>query len=257
MLECPTASKPTIPGGSTTIPGGFLLIPARQLLDTWHACRARPLGPADFRAYLACREILGRRANAGQGRGPRFDHLELAGLLGVSPRAARASVGRLTRAGLIRWSADAIAFPGPPADGPAPSPAIDAIGGGLGKIAIPRRLLRYLAKGASPAVLATAISALFRCLSRRKAGFDGRGRFKASWVARAFGLDIRSVKAARRRLIDLGWLAPEVSGQLSENRWGRAYRIDLGWAPPTPPPDVADHHPSPPLGMSPIATPSS
>lgn len=82
-----------------------------------------------------------------------------------------------------------------------------------------------------------------------RGGFDGRGRAKASWIARAFGIDARAIKAARRELIALGWVAPEPSPQAAENRWGRAYRIDLGWAAPhapwgtAAPRDVANRHP--------------
>ena len=78
------------------------------------------------------------------------------------------------------------------------------------------------------------------------AGFDGRGRVKASWIARVFGVNLRRVKAARRELIALGWIEAEASDQIAENHWGRAYRIDLAWdrldpegrrLPPLPPPD--------------------
>lgn len=45
---------------------------------------------------------------------------------------------------------------------------------------------------------------------------------------------------------------PGPSGQLAEDRWGRAYRIDLGWAPPKAPAgagdDVGDRHPPPAPG---------
>ena len=115
--------------------------------------------------------------------------------------------------------------------------------------------------GGRPALIAAAIGVLLRCLSRRKGGFDGRGRVKASWIAKAFGVDARAVKAARKELVALGWIAPVPSGQLAENRWGRAYRIDLAWAAPGPPAvpgtDVADRHPPPGFGLSHFATPSS
>jgi hypothetical protein len=70
---------------------------------------------------------------------------------------------------------------------------------------------------------------LLRCLSRREGGFDGRGRVKASWIARVFGVDLGRVKLARVELVELGWIEPQPSDQWAMNRWGKAYRIDLAW----------------------------
>jgi hypothetical protein len=165
------------------------------------------------------------------GRTPSFTSAELARLLGVAERRACASVRRLGDDGLLIWSPTAIAFPGPP-DGPDDGHLADTIGRGRGDLVVPRRLLRFLARGARPALIAAAIGLLLRCLSRRRGGFDGRGRAKASWIARTFDVDIRAIKAARRELIALGWIAHEPSTQAAENRWGRAYRIDLAWAGP-------------------------
>ena len=95
-------------------------------------------------------------------------------------------------------------------------------------------MLRFLARGAGFALIATALGILFRCLSRRTGGFTGRGRIKASWIASTFGIDLRNVKTARRVLTTLGWIRPEPSDQNAENLWGRAYRIDLGWGSPPP-----------------------
>jgi hypothetical protein len=110
----------------------------------------------------------------------------------------------------------------------------DSIGRGRGSLAIPRRLLRFLAGGARPALIAAALGILLRCLSRRRDGFDGRGRVKASWIAGVFGVSIPAVKTARRELIALDWVESEAAEQWSLNRWGRAYRIDLNWEAPRP-----------------------
>ena len=237
------------------IAGGFVLVPVASLMAAWRSCRGRPGGPGDFRAWLACREMLARRARIGIDRAPTYDEPELASLLGISARRARASVRRLVAAGLVRWSGLAIEFPEPPAGdaGTAGEVLADSIGSGRGSLAIPRRLLRSLARGARPALLATALGALLRCLSRRRAGFDGRGRLKASWIARAFGVDSRAVKAARAELVALGWLMPEASGQAALNRWGRAYRIDLAWARPGPPAGALS--PPPPAGSGALSPP--
>jgi hypothetical protein len=228
------------------IAGGFVLLNVAALVTAWRACRARPLGIGDFRAWLACHELMARRCTVNDDRAPAYTFVELAKLLKVTERRARASVRRLGDAGLIEWSDEAIGFPdnvtnlGKKVDeaGQSPDPNVvtdgikDSIGGGKGSLAIPRRMLRFLADGARPALIATVLGLLLRCLSRRKAGFDGRGRVKASWIARTFGVSLRQVKAARRELVALGWIEAEPGDQWAENRWGRAFRIDIGWKAP-------------------------
>jgi hypothetical protein len=209
------------------IAGGFVYVPVAALMTAWGACQARPLGIGDFRCWLACHELVARRCVVEDDRAPTYSTTELAGLLGVTNRRARASVRRLEAAGLIRWSESSIPFLDP-RDGQAEE-LVDSIGRGCGSVAIPRRMLRFLAGGARPALIATVLGLLLRCLSRRKGGFDGRGRVKASWIARVFGVDLRRVKAARNELVALGWIEPEPADQWAMNRWGRAYRINLAW----------------------------
>jgi hypothetical protein len=224
-------------GLQTSIAGGFVLVPVASLMGAWCACRSHPLGVGEFRTWLACREMVARR-DAGirravvgrdapaSGREPTYTVAELARLLGVVERRARASLRRLEAAGLIRWSESALVLTEFELG---QNGLEDSIGGGRGSVAIPRRILRLLVRGARPALLATTLGMLLRCLSRRKGGFEGRGRVKASWIARVFAVDLRRVKAARLELVALGWIAREPSNQGAENRWGRAYRIDLGW----------------------------
>jgi hypothetical protein len=213
------------------IAGGFVLVSVAALVTAWRACRVRPLGTGDFRAWLACHELEGRRCVLAEGRAPAYNFAELARLLDVSVKRARASVRRLEAAGLIRWSDSAIVFLDPRDD--LAEGLEDTIGRGRGSVAIPRRMLRFLVAGARPALIATVLGLLLRCLSRRKGGFDGRGRVKASWIARTFGVSIPAVKVARRELIALGWIVAEPGDQWAENRWGRAYSVNLGWQTPT------------------------
>ena len=213
-----------------TIAGGFVLVPVRELLCAWRACRRSPLGIGDFRTWLACREMLARRCTVDNGRSPTYGYAELARLTGVSEKRGRASVGRLVKAGLLAWSDQVIDFPNPGAPGdPDDDTLDDSIGGGKGSLAIPRRILRLLVGGARPALIATVLAILLRCLSRARGGFKSRGRVKASWIARVFDVDLRRVKTARKELVALGWIVPEPADQWAENKWGRVYRIDLAW----------------------------
>jgi hypothetical protein len=224
------------------IEGGFVPVPVAELMAAWRACRSRPLGVGDFRAWLAMREMVARRScggafrhgvvvrNSSEGHPATYDLPELAWLLGVTAKRARASVRRLEAAGLIAWSGEVIVFHDQVLENE--ELLEDTIGRGRGSVALPRRLLRYLVAGARPAMIATALGVVLRCLSRRRGGWSGRGRVKASWVASTFGVDQRRVKQARKELVALGWIEPGSSGQRAENRWGRAYQIDLAWSPP-------------------------
>ena len=219
------------------IEGGFVLLPVAELMHAWHVARTDPLGIADFRAWLACREMVARRCHVhrDRDRSPSFGYPELAKLLDTTERRARASIRRLEAAGLLAWAADAIVFPAPQGRDkaePATPAAGDTIGRGRGSIAIPRRMLRHFVAGGRSALIATVLGVLLRCLSCRKAGWSGRGRVKASWIAHTFGFSDRQAKAARAELVAMGWIAPEDSDQTSMNRWGRTYLIDLGWQAP-------------------------
>jgi len=233
------------------IVGGFVLVSVAALRTAWRSCQSRPLGIGDFRAWLACLELKARRRAWPEERPSNYNTAELARLLGVTEKRARASVKRLVRAGLLTWFDSAIEFSAPTDE---PTGLDDTIGRGCGSLAIPRRILRFLARGARPALIATVLGLLLRCLSRRRAGFDGRGRVKASWIARLFAVDLRRVKAARRELVELGWIDSEPTPRWAANRWGGVYRIDLAWdrprpdGPSLPPPPPADGPALPPPG---------
>ena len=212
-----------------------------------------PLGVGDFRTWLACREMLARRCTVDDGRSPTYGYAELARLTGVSEKRARRLRQPPRRGGLLTWSDQAIEFPEP--DRPDDDALADSIGGGKGSLAIPRRILRLLVGGARPALIATVLAILLRCLSRGRGGFKSRGRVKASWIARVFDVDLRRVKQARKELIDLGWIAPEPTDQWAENSLGPClpHRPRLG--PGRRSPSVADCHPLPPADGRAIATP--
>jgi hypothetical protein len=237
----------------SSIAGGFVLVPVPALMAAWRTCKARPLGVGDFRAWLAAREMLARRYGLDDRRQPAYTVAELAGLLGITRKRAAASLKRLEAAGLVLLTESAIRFsepPHPPADDLG-----DTIGRGRGALALPRRVLRFLADGARPALVATALGVLARCLSRRRGGWGHVGRVKAGWVAATFGVDVRAVKRARRELVALGWISDEPSDPWATRRWGPAYRISLDWSPdPTTDPRLP---PIPAASGPAIATPRS
>jgi hypothetical protein len=65
-----------------SITGGFVLVSLPTLMAVWRACQTKPLGITDFRAWLACHEIMARRCTAHHGRVPVYSFAEVANLFG-------------------------------------------------------------------------------------------------------------------------------------------------------------------------------
>ena len=216
----------------TRCAGGYLLIPAAELASLWWAYRRRIIRFLDLRAALAAREMLARRRMRHDDRAPCFDLPELARLTGATPRCLRGAISRLRDAGLLRWHDERLEFSAGTLAGHADFQAwLQAIPNHRRRIPVPRRILRFLAQSSRPVLVATTLGVLFRCLYARDGGLAPRGRIKASWVADTFDVDRRRVIAARKNLVQAGWIAPEPGdSQRAQNRWGRAYVIDLGWS---------------------------
>jgi hypothetical protein len=97
------------------------------------------------------------------------------------------------------------------------------------RIPVPRRLLRFLARGCSRVLLATILGHLFRCLYYRQGQCRADGFCKASWIAEVFGVSPRAVKTARQRLEALGFLQRTETPQWVRNRYGQQMTINLQW----------------------------
>ena len=224
MKRAPTQS------GNGRPEGGFRIISTRQLCTAWAAYRLGLLGGfLGLRVYLALHEIAQRReaaacrrpATTGDGkakaRGIALTLAELERLVGgAGGRCLRQSVRSLSAVGLVRCDAPRIAMVDDPLA--SASPELRAVAHAMlsrihpnprvreRPLAIPRRLLRYLARPGCPAVAATLLGHALRCLWRR--GHDHRmvGSCSAEFVARVFGLHVRTVKTARGRLQTESWL---------------------------------------------------
>src|SRR4051794_1401702 len=215
--------------------GGYQLIPAVHLALAWWCYREKLIRLADLRAWFAAWEMRARRCRRPGPLPRRFGLEELRGLTGLSPRRLQESLRRLAAAGLLSWSESAIQFPASPHALPPPHRA--AVGRSLARlptprrrVPVPRRILRLLAGGARPVLIATVLGHLLRCLYLKQGKCSARGRVKASWIADTFGVALRRVKEARRELIAMGWLIPLDAGQWELNRWGAHVRINLEWS---------------------------
>lgn len=217
---------------ATTAPripeGGYILVEAGHILRAWELYHAKIITLLDLRVWLACHEIVARRQGAQNRQRASYTHEELARLVSVAALGrVKGSLRRLERARLVTWSTNSVkvTHPGPP-DSHTTFISIRRL------VPMPRRMVRFLAAGASRSVIAAAFGLMLRCLFIRRGECSGIGRCKASWVADTFGIDERSAKRARGELVRIGWVKPFDSSQWSMNRWGGQFQVNLNWRSP-------------------------
>ena len=121
------------------------------------------------RVWFAAWEMRARRCRRPSPLPRRFSLDELQRLTGLSPKRLKASLRRLEAAGLLAWSESAIAFPVsvegvPLADRDGFRDFLNRIPNRRRLVPVPRRILRLLAGGCRPAMIATILGHLFRCL---------------------------------------------------------------------------------------------
>jgi len=243
--------------------GGFRFISIVQLCAVWATYHAKLIGPFDLQVWFAAQEMVARRCLAIK-RGQRIAYTitELHEL--TEREGGAASLKRLAHYGLLTWTADTIAFPlNPHLAGQQTrlSDMLELVRNCKRQVPVPRRMLRFLARGCSRVMVATVLGHLFRCLYYRKGECHPAGLCKASWVAEVFGVSERAVKTARQGLEALGWLERIEIKQWVRNRYGQKMAINLYWEVPAPYQPVAESTPkiAPlPLPFSPeIAPPDS
>ena len=217
---------------ATTAPpipdGGYILVEAGHILRAWELHHAKIITLLDLRVWLACHELVARRQGAQNRQRANYTHEELARLVSVAALGrVTGSLRRLERARLVMWSTNSVkvTHPGPP-DSHTTFISIRRL------VPMPRRMVRFLAAGASRSVIAVAFGVMLRCLFIRRGECSGIGRCKASWVADTFGIDERSAKRARGELVRIGWVTPLGSSQWSMNRWGGQFQVNLCWKSP-------------------------
>jgi hypothetical protein len=203
--------------------GGYCLVQEGVILRLWAEYTAGNIRYQDVRAWLAAQEMKARRCTLGRGRTPSYTTAELVKLTGCPEASCKGSLARLAKCGLISWDGSAVTFPG-------------AEGGDRRQrrlVPVPRRTLRFLAPCRKPALVATVLGHLARCMFFRNGECLSRGTCKASWVAETFGVDVRSVKAARKHLAAIHWLEAKDSKHWHRQRWGATVVVNLAWADPS------------------------
>lgn len=98
-------------------------------------------------------------------------------------------------------------------------------------IPIPRSIFRYLSKCKKESITKTLLAYILRGLTLTRDGeIKGQGSVKCSWISYVMGMSLRSVKSARKELIELGVITADTgSHQLKLNKTGAYFTINLDW----------------------------
>ena len=227
--------------------GGHLTLRTLDVCMVWGLFREQVVRARDVRVWLACRELAEqrrlaarkRRASRARPLTPSYARDEVARLTGGGGEAARDSLRRLERVGLLRFRPDGIEFATSPDELDAELETVMAMQRAMpkkrSKFPMPRRTLRMVCGSTTKSTLAAVFGQLiWCCYFHRDGGWSTAGRVKASWIADTFGLSERSVDRARKHLVELGWmdrLEPSDGREhVMENRFGARFEVRLDFA---------------------------
>lgn len=213
---------------------GFCRVNVEILCRLWVAYNEGHLERQDVQTWFGIHELLMRRCTLRPGRTPSFSERELEPLTACRASSVRASIRRLERAGFLSWSEYRIETKG----GSAATLAalrglpemLSAVKNHRRTLPIPRHTVLLLARTRRPVFMATVLGQLFRCMYYRSGNCFSWGTCKASWIAEAFGVDVRNVKAARVELESTGWLRQLESQHWHRQRCGGTFVISLVWS---------------------------
>ncbi len=224
------------------IQGGYKTVTPVQIANCFGALNQDAISYRAVRVYFACLSLLATREAAKRDavkrrRKPcgevRYRVSELCAATGLKTQAVRKELRSLKKAALLLWSEKAICVRSDSL--PGTEELLQSLSGrrsALRPIPVPRSVLRFVARSTQGALGKTVMAYVIRGLSidRKDAGIRAAGTVKASWIADVFGLSLRSVKAARKALIDCGFITKDTgSFQRKLNRDGAYFQVNLAW----------------------------
>lgn len=215
--------------------GGFVSINVGVLFAAWWCYREGTIELADLRLWFALHEAKARRCQMRKSRRPRYSVDELLTLTQQRKRSSvRASLRRLRELGLVTCRRCTMEFPKSHvdvcfSDADAFHQRFSLIQNRRRGVPVPRRLIRFVAAKSRRVIIATLLGHTMRLLYLRNGQCRADGNCKASWIAEVFGVDVRSVKEGRRRLIERGVLQPQETPQWYRNRYGWRGAVNLEW----------------------------
>lgn len=217
------------------IEGCYRPITVHQLAMYWWLYAESKITARQLRIVFALHEMHERRSFGDSDAHRRYTVKELRQLIGgggESDAALTRDIGRLCRLGVITFESNRLTFAtrvgqlSSKLDLESFWTLFNQLDHPKRTVPVPRRVLRALAGGFSRAVMGTLIAHLIRCLFWHKGGgYRVDGRTKASWVVDLFGISRASVLAARKKLVELGWLEKLPAEQWELNRWGGRFAI--------------------------------
>ena len=165
---------------------------------------------------------------------PRFQATELSWLTGLPESAVKREVRLLQRLSILNFAETGIATTKELLRPENEKLCSDLSGKRSPKrpIPVPRAALRFIARSGRGALSKTLIAHIVRGLTLKpKTGeMCAAGTVKASWIAKTFGISLRSVKAARKELIKMRIISKDTgSFQRKLNRDGAYFRMNLSW----------------------------
>jgi len=248
MKESPNRARRNKPAG------GFRKLSTFQVAAVWSAYRLGMLKKfSTVRTYLALLEFAERRdaehrRRAQQRKSDREFPItrsqiikEVAQLLNTpSHEMARKAIGNLERSGLVEFQSNNVVFMLDPER--LPGDLNDAMGAMLRRIdpreqvqqrtiRFPRRMIRFLAGCPRSAMTATVFGHALRCLWTDGRQLKFEGSCSAAFVSDVFGIHVRTVRAARRELMESGWLGAVDADAWHVRRYGQRLRINSTWQP--------------------------
>ncbi len=229
--------------------GGYRVIPASHIYTAWSAYRARMTSLLGLRVYLALHEVAERRHAGRMQSNKRLSARSLAGWLTdpvselhelvacARPAQVRTALRQLTSAGLVKMDGPRCCLSSVPAEAPPElrkaAQAMQRCLGRRGRVPFPRRALRRIARECSAAQAAVMLGTTMRCLYRHDGGqCSTAGSCSARLLADAFGLHLRTVKAARRRLQQTRWLTAVPADRWHVQRFGGRFQVNMAWSAP-------------------------
>ena len=229
----------------TCVRGGYKTLSPIQICNVLGALQDGLITFRAMRVFFACASALASReaalrvcARLRVRRGvpqPRYEVDEIARLTRcTSIRVVRRELKRLEAVGLLRFSTGSLVL----ADLPIESADVllARTSGGRSPtraIPVPRPVLRLLARPGAASTAKVLLAYCIRGLSfdRRTEGVRGCGTVKASWIADAFDMSLRSVRSGRAELVKLGVVRRDTgSSQWKLNRDGSYFSWNLSWA---------------------------
>ncbi len=219
---------------------GYEVVSANQLTNIVWAVNSKAVSGRAARVYFGCFVMIASRLAASRLRRIRGESKlvtnhyridELQAITGLTAAVVKRGVRELAAAKLLSFSRHEISISKSCIQPNAVSASSIAGGRSLNRpVPMSRAVLRYLATERSwtlaKVMLAYSVRGL--TLARKGGEVKNRGTVKASWIADRFGLSIRSVRYARQKLYELGWISPDTgSFQRKLNRDGAYFAISL------------------------------